>query len=119
MPRTRPCAAKPEPTCGPNTLRRRRPAVDADDAATHGRHGLPRALLGSVAEKVVRLSPVPVLTLHEPPPQAEKADGARSLLSSYRAVTATPVVHGMRFVKGRVACGSKRRSWWRRTSANL
>jgi nucleotide-binding universal stress UspA family protein len=31
---------------------------------THGRRGLPRALIGSVAEKVVRLSPVPVLTLH-------------------------------------------------------
>jgi nucleotide-binding universal stress UspA family protein len=32
---------------------------------THGRRGLPRAILGSVAEKVVRLSPVPVLTVHE------------------------------------------------------
>ncbi len=31
---------------------------------THGRRGLPRAVLGSVAEKVVRLSPVPVLTIH-------------------------------------------------------
>jgi nucleotide-binding universal stress UspA family protein len=31
---------------------------------THGRRGLPRALLGSVTEKVVRLSPVPVLTVH-------------------------------------------------------
>jgi nucleotide-binding universal stress UspA family protein len=31
---------------------------------THGRHGLPRAVLGSVAEKVVRLSPIPVLTVH-------------------------------------------------------
>jgi nucleotide-binding universal stress UspA family protein len=30
---------------------------------THGRRGLPRAILGSVAEKVVRLSPVPVLTV--------------------------------------------------------
>jgi nucleotide-binding universal stress UspA family protein len=30
---------------------------------THGRRGLPRALLGSVAEKVVRLSPVPVMTV--------------------------------------------------------
>lgn len=30
---------------------------------THGRRGLPRLLLGSVAEKVVRLSPVPVLTV--------------------------------------------------------
>lgn len=32
---------------------------------THGRRGLPRAILGSVAEKVVRLSPIPVLTVHE------------------------------------------------------
>jgi nucleotide-binding universal stress UspA family protein len=31
---------------------------------THGRRGLPRALLGSVAEKVVRLSSIPVLTIH-------------------------------------------------------
>jgi nucleotide-binding universal stress UspA family protein len=31
---------------------------------THGRHGLPRALLGSVAEKVVRTSTCPVLTVH-------------------------------------------------------
>jgi nucleotide-binding universal stress UspA family protein len=30
---------------------------------THGRRGVPRMLLGSVAEKVVRLSPVPVLTI--------------------------------------------------------
>lgn len=30
---------------------------------THGRHGLSRVFLGSVAEKVVRLSPVPVLTI--------------------------------------------------------
>jgi nucleotide-binding universal stress UspA family protein len=30
---------------------------------THGRRGLPHALLGSVAEKVVRLSPVAVLTI--------------------------------------------------------
>ncbi|HET7539185.1 MAG TPA: universal stress protein [Polyangiaceae bacterium] len=32
---------------------------------THGRSGLERALLGSVAEKVVRMSRVPVLTVHE------------------------------------------------------
>ena len=31
---------------------------------THGRRGLERALLGSVAEKVVRMSRVPVLTVH-------------------------------------------------------
>lgn len=34
---------------------------------THGRRGLNRALLGSVAEKVVRLSRVPVLTVHGSP----------------------------------------------------
>jgi nucleotide-binding universal stress UspA family protein len=31
---------------------------------THGRRGLPRALIGSVAEKVVRTSSIPVLTVH-------------------------------------------------------
>lgn len=33
---------------------------------THGRHGLSRLVLGSVAEKVVRLSNVPVLTVGLP-----------------------------------------------------
>jgi nucleotide-binding universal stress UspA family protein len=33
---------------------------------THGRRGLPRAFLGSVAERVVRTSSVPVLTVHGP-----------------------------------------------------
>ncbi len=32
---------------------------------THGRRGFQRALLGSVAEKTVRLAPCPVLTVHE------------------------------------------------------
>jgi nucleotide-binding universal stress UspA family protein len=34
---------------------------------THGRRGIPHAVLGSVAEKVVRLSKVPVLTVHAAP----------------------------------------------------
>ncbi|HXN33773.1 MAG TPA: universal stress protein [Polyangiaceae bacterium] len=33
---------------------------------THGRRGLAHALLGSVAEKVVRTAPCPVLTVHAP-----------------------------------------------------
>ncbi len=33
---------------------------------THGRRGLSHALLGSVAEKVVRISPIPVLTVGTP-----------------------------------------------------
>jgi nucleotide-binding universal stress UspA family protein len=32
---------------------------------THGHRGLSRLLLGSVAEKIVRLAPCPVLTVHE------------------------------------------------------
>lgn len=37
---------------------------------THGRTGVARWLLGSVAEQVVRTSPVPVLTLHVPAHEA-------------------------------------------------
>jgi nucleotide-binding universal stress UspA family protein len=33
---------------------------------THGRRGLGRLLLGSVAEKVVRMARLPVLTVHAP-----------------------------------------------------
>lgn len=35
---------------------------------THGRRGLSRALLGSGAEQVIRLSPVPVLSVRGPRP---------------------------------------------------
>ena len=45
---------------------------------THGRRGLPRAILGSVAEKVVRLSPVPVLTVHGTGAQATTSAAAAS-----------------------------------------
>jgi nucleotide-binding universal stress UspA family protein len=37
--------------------------IDLIVLGTHGRTGLQRALLGSVAEKVVRLAPCPVLTV--------------------------------------------------------
>jgi nucleotide-binding universal stress UspA family protein len=37
--------------------------IDLIVMGTHGRRGLSHVLLGSVAEKVVRLSPVPVLTV--------------------------------------------------------
>jgi nucleotide-binding universal stress UspA family protein len=41
--------------------------VDLVVLGTHGRSGVRRALLGSVAERVVRLSPVPVLTVRTTP----------------------------------------------------
>jgi nucleotide-binding universal stress UspA family protein len=40
---------------------------------THGRTGLSRLLMGSVAEEVVRKSPFPVLTVKTPLPQAQAA----------------------------------------------
>jgi nucleotide-binding universal stress UspA family protein len=43
--------------------------------ATHGRGGLARWFLGSVAEEVVRRSPVPVLLVRAPPAAAEGPGG--------------------------------------------
>ena len=43
---------------------------------THGRRGLSRALLGSVAERVVRLSTIPVLTVHPATATHAKASAA-------------------------------------------
>lgn len=41
-------------------------AIDADliVMGTHGRRGVTRALLGSIAEAIVRTAPCPVLTVH-------------------------------------------------------
>ena len=41
-------------------------AIDLIAMATHGRSGLAHVLLGSVAEKVVRKAPCPVLTIKHP-----------------------------------------------------
>jgi nucleotide-binding universal stress UspA family protein len=46
-------------------------SADLIVVGTHGRRGLSHALLGSVAERVVRVSPVPVLTVsHRAAPTA-------------------------------------------------
>jgi nucleotide-binding universal stress UspA family protein len=51
--------------------------VDLVVMGTHGRHGVQRFLLGSVTERVVRISPIPVLTVRggeadtEPPSGTE------------------------------------------------
>lgn len=49
---------------------------------THGRRGLSRMLIGSVAEKVVRLSPVPVLTVCGKAEQDAKANAIARAPSS-------------------------------------
>jgi nucleotide-binding universal stress UspA family protein len=46
--------------------------VDLIVMGTHGRRGIAHAFLGSVAEKIVRLSPVPVLTVGTPAERQEK-----------------------------------------------
>jgi nucleotide-binding universal stress UspA family protein len=44
----------------------RQHTIDMIVIATHGRTGLKHVLLGSVAEKIVRKSPCPVLTIRHP-----------------------------------------------------
>ena len=41
-------------------------AVDVIVIGTHGRSGLAHLFMGSVAERVVRFAPCPVLTVHHP-----------------------------------------------------
>jgi nucleotide-binding universal stress UspA family protein len=53
--------------------------VDLIVMGTHGRQGMVHALLGSVAEKVVRLSPVPVLTVGAP---AERQEGEKGFFQA-------------------------------------
>ncbi|MFB6296509.1 MAG: universal stress protein [Halobacteriales archaeon] len=57
--------------------------IDAVVMGTHGRSGVDRVLLGSVTERVVRLSPVPVLTVGLSPaePEVEEAAEARAIAS--------------------------------------
>lgn len=58
-------------------------AVDLVVIGTHGRKGLAHAVLGSVAEKIVRLSPVPVLTV------SAEAERRGRKCSATRGVNAT------------------------------
>jgi nucleotide-binding universal stress UspA family protein len=52
------------------------PAIDLVVMATAGRGGVARLMMGSVADKIVRSAPCPVLTIHPP---------TRDAGSSYRA----------------------------------
>ena len=48
-------------------------AVDLVVCGTHGRRGLNHLIMGSVAERVLRLAPCPVLTVHGSPAVARQA----------------------------------------------
>jgi nucleotide-binding universal stress UspA family protein len=56
-------------------------AADLIVMGTHGRRGLSRIFLGSVAEKVVRMSPVPVMTVSA---EAERIGRAKAVAESAR-----------------------------------
>jgi nucleotide-binding universal stress UspA family protein len=51
--------------------------VDPIVMATHGRTGLSHLVLGSVAERVVRMAPCPVLTIRPP---GERAGDMRTIV---------------------------------------
>ena len=56
-------------------------AIDIIVVGTRGRSGIPRVLLGSVAERVVRLAPCPVLTVHTDEPDFIAPDAFVRVLS--------------------------------------
>ncbi len=45
--------------------------VDLIVMGTHGRSGIAHLALGSIAERIVRLAPCPVLTVKDPSPETE------------------------------------------------
>jgi len=64
--------------------------IDLIVITTHGRTGLTHMVMGSVAEKIVRFSPVPVLTIKPPKDGAEvfsdasaKNNSAEKAISEY------------------------------------
>jgi nucleotide-binding universal stress UspA family protein len=72
--------------------------IDLIVMATHGRRGVRRLFLGSVAEEVVRHSPVPVITVRGRDRLAAAADGSLSILvaADLSPVTETLIDHAAR-----------------------
>ena len=59
----------------------RRANVDLIVTGTHGRSGVARALVGSVAEHVVQAAPCPVLTVRRPEREFVRPDGGETIAS--------------------------------------
>lgn len=49
--------------------------IDLIVTGTHGRHGVPRLLMGSVAERIVRAAPCPVLSVRHPEREFARSGG--------------------------------------------
>jgi nucleotide-binding universal stress UspA family protein len=56
--------------------------VDLIVIGTHGRKGVSRLLLGSVAERVVRAAPCPVLTVHHPEREFVHPEPTRTVVTA-------------------------------------
>ena len=67
-------------------------AVDLIIVGTHGRGAVSRFLMGSVAERVVRTAPCPVLTVHAP--EQDSTDTARDEPELEADLGATVINHG-------------------------
>ena len=67
--------------------------VDLVVMATHGRRGLRKLVLGSVAEEVVRYSSRPVLTLRSDPSESRDSDGMHILVPVDFSEITDQVVH--------------------------
>ena len=59
-------------------------AIDVIILGTHGRSGVSHVLMGSVAEKVVRLAPCPVLTVRHPEHEFIAPDALQTVAQSQR-----------------------------------
>jgi len=57
------------------------PAIDLVVMATHGRGGVARLVMGSVADKIVRAAPCPVLTLREHPLKGRDRQAAGAVVA--------------------------------------
>ena len=63
---------QPEDSCVPSVLEiARQKKADLIVLGSHGRTGIPRLLLGSVTEGIMRQSPIPVLVCHAPERSAD------------------------------------------------
>jgi nucleotide-binding universal stress UspA family protein len=57
----------------------RKARIDLILIGTHGRTGLGHFVMGSVAEKIVRLAPCPVLTLKQPEHEFVRPDALQTV----------------------------------------